>query len=145
MPTLVTIFVNGPGSYKDTITLYPDTNLEFSTSLNLHKVFGYSTGLYSITATYSTATTAINFTIGDVDEETVEAGVVSELTISSDKSEYEPGEWVNIKASTSNSINYVGLKYTISDSKGNTVSTGSIFPDSDNNFTTKYFLSLIHI
>jgi len=142
MPTLVTIFVNGPGSYKDTITLYPDTNLEFSTSLNLHKVFGYSTGLYSITATYSTATTAINFTIGDVDEETVEAGVVSELTISSDKSEYEPGEWVNIKASTSNSINYVGLKYTISDSKGNTVSTGSIFPDSDNNFTTKYFIPI---
>ena len=139
-PSVVEIFINGPNSFKDTITLYPDTNLQFSTSLSLYKVFGYSEGLYTITATYDTATTSGEFSIGQTSESVVEEAVASELVIITDKSEYGPGEWVMIEASTNNSIDYVGLKYTISNSKGTTVSTGTIFPNSDNEFTTKYFV-----
>ena len=142
IPTIVTIFVIGPGSFKETINVYPNPNLEFSTSLSLHKVFGYSDGLYSITATYSTATTSVNFSLGEVDESVIAEGVISELTISTDKPEYEPGDWVKISATTSNTINYVGLKYTISDVSGTVVSTGSIFPNSDGEFETKYFIPI---
>ena len=140
MPEQVIIFINGPGSYSDKITVYPDTNLQFSTSLSLYSVFGYSEGEYSITANYSTATTSTDFTLGEVEDDVAAAATASELSIYTDKSEYGPGEWVIVSASTNNQIDYVGLKYTISDSKGTAVSTGTIFPNTDNEFTTKYFV-----
>jgi len=140
MPAIVTIFINGPSSFNETITLYPDRNLQFSTSLNLYKVLGYTEGSYSITATYSAATTTMNFSVGGIVESDVVDVISSELTIFTDKSEYEPGSWVEIKATTNNAINFVGLKYTISDSKGVTVTSGNIFPNSDNEFSTKYFI-----
>ena len=140
MPSIVTIFINGPGSFSDTITIYPDTNLQFSTSLSLHQVFGYDEGEYMITANYSTASTSVNFSIGEVEAQSIAETIASELSISTDKLEYEPGEWVIVTASTNNHIDFVGLKYTISDSKGKSVSTGTIFPNSDNEFTTKYFI-----
>ena len=92
MPEQVIIFINGPGSYSDKITIYPDTNLQFSTSLSLYSVFGYSEGVYSITANYSTATTSTDFTLGEVEDVAVAAATASELLISTDKSKYEPGE-----------------------------------------------------
>ena len=142
MPSIVTIIVNGPSSFSETVTMYPNTNLEFSTSLNLHKVLGYYEGEYSITATYSTATTSTSFALGGISESSIQENTVSELTIFTDKDQYEPGEWVNISALTSNAIDYVGLKYTISNTKGAVVSSGSIFPNADNEFTTKYFIPI---
>jgi len=140
IPELVTIFISGPSSYTDTITLYPDLNLQFSTSLNLHKVLGYAEGFYSVTASYSTAAATTNFSIGGIDESVIVDEVASELTIFTDQTEYQTGNWVEITATTTNSLDYVGLKYTISNSKGSVVSTGTIFPNTDNEFTTKYFI-----
>jgi len=140
MPEVVTIFVNGPGSFNDTITVYPDTSLQFSTSLNLHKVLGYNEGFYSITATYSTATATTNFSVGDIDESIITEDIAAELIVSTDQTEYQPGQWVEVTATTNNSLSHVGLKYTISNDKGSVVSTGTIFPNSDNEFTTKYFI-----
>ena len=140
VPEVITIFISGPSSYTDTITVYPDLNLQFSTSLNLHKVLGYAEGFYSITASYSTATATTSFSIGGIDELSIVDEVASELTIFTDQMEYQPGQWVGITATTTDSIDYVGLKYTISSSKGSVVSTGTIFPNSDNEFTTNYFI-----
>ena len=142
MPSIVTIFINGPASFKDTITIYPDTSLQFSTSLALYEVFGYSEGVYTVSATYSTANASTNFSLGEVDESSASENIISQLSISSDKSLYEPGEWVNISATTNNTIDYVGLKYTISNSNGSVVSTGNIFPNPDNEFVTKYFIPI---
>ena len=140
IPELITIFISGPSSYRDTITLYPDLNLQFSTSLNLHKVLGYAEGFYLITASYSTDTATTNFSIGAIDESVIVDEVSSELTIVTDQAEYQPGQWVGITATTTNSLDYVGLKYTVSNSKGSVVSTGTIFPNADNEFTTNYFI-----
>ncbi len=140
IPELITIFISGPSSYRDTITLYPDLNLQFSTSLNLHKVLGYAEGFYLITASYSTDTATTNFSIGAIDESVIVDEVSSELTIVTDQAEYQPGQWVGITATTTNSLDYVGLKYTVSNSKGSVVSTGTIFPNVDNEFTTNYFI-----
>ena len=140
IPELITIFISGPSSYRDTITLYPDLNLQFSTSLNLHKVLGYTEGFYLITASYSTDTATTNFSIGAIDESVIVDEVSSELTIVTDQAEYQPGQWVGITATTTNSLDYVGLKYTVSNSKGSVVSTGTIFPNVDNEFTTNYFI-----
>ena len=140
IPELISIFISGPSSYRDTITLYPDLNLQFSTSLNLHKVLGYAEGFYLITASYSTDTATTNFSIGAIDESVIVDEVSSELTIVTDQAEYQPGQWVGITATTTNSLDYVGLKYTVSNSKGSVVSTGTIFPNADNEFTTNYFI-----
>ena len=140
IPELITIFISGPSSYRDTITLYPDLNLQFSTSLNLHKVLGYAEGFYLITASYSTDTATTNFSIGAIDESVIVDEVSSELTIVTDQAEYQPGQWVGITATTTKSLDYVGLKYTVSNSKGSVVSTGTIFPNADNEFTTNYFI-----
>ena len=140
VPEVITIFISGPSSYRDTITLYPDLNLQFSTSLNLHKVLGYAEGFYLITASYSTDTATTNFSIGAIDESVIVDEVSSELTIVTDQAEYQPGQWVGITATTTNSLDYVGLKYTVSNSKGSVVSTGTIFPNVDNEFTTNYFI-----
>ena len=140
IPELITIFISGPSSYRYTITLHPDLNLQFSTSLNLHKVLGYAEGFYLITASYSTDTATTNFSIGAIDESVIVDEVSSELTIVTDQAEYQPGQWVGITATTTNSLDYVGLKYTVSNSKGSVVSTGTIFPNVDNEFTTNYFI-----
>ena len=51
-PESITLTISGP-NYNDVLTLYPDLNLNYETTLTLHQVLGINEGQYDVTAIYA--------------------------------------------------------------------------------------------
>ena len=134
------IDVDGPGSYQRSFTIYPDLNLEYKTQIKLHKVLGAGAGTYRVDVQYGEATDSTIFSMGeqviaDREEE------ISELSISTDKSTYIPGQTVKISASTNNVIPGEGLKYTVYNPNGIQIFSGKLFPDKFGEFSGNVYMS----
>tara|TARA_B100001540_G_scaffold314875_1_gene340749 strand:- start:1645 stop:5139 length:3495 start_codon:yes stop_codon:yes gene_type:complete len=129
-PETVKVHVSGPG-YNENIELFPNRTLEFSTSLSIQKIFGFSLGEYEVEIRYGD--NLIEKTFSLVNEEELETSeIVSEtLSIYSDKSSYIPGELVTIRAETNSQIELAGLDYVVSDPNGKQIAGGTIFPNSE--------------
>ena len=70
----VEMIISGP-NYYNVVSLYPDANLNFATTLKLQTVLGHNEGPYDVSITYDTATANTQFTLGRV---TVESETVRE-------------------------------------------------------------------
>ncbi len=122
----IDVIITGP-NYYNTLTLYPDLNLEFEIPLKLQKVLGIDDGVYDVSVSYAGVTDQTEFSVGDEVIETTqkEAGL---LVISTDKESYIPGETAIIFAETSDIIEFEGLKFTVTNPGGIQIFDGTLFP-----------------
>jgi len=125
-PEPIIVNISGPNFYK-TITLFPNLNLNYEITLNLHQVLGINEGTYEVSVDYAGATANTSFTVGFelIEQETKEDASLSILT---DKSQYLPGEYVLITADTTVLVPLEGLKYKVFDSSQNQIYQGTLFP-----------------
>ena len=139
-PEKITINIAGP-NFKNTVTVYPDRNLNYKTSLGLHKVLGVNEGNYDVSVTYSGVTANTNFSVG-LETFEQEEKAASSLSMITDKSQYIPGQLVTISGFASDIIPFQGMKFTITDSEGNVISNGNLYP-TNGKFTTTVFLTTV--
>jgi hypothetical protein len=139
MPILITI--TGPNFYH-TVSLYPDYNLNYETTLRISQVLGIIEGNYDVSVTYDDVVATSTFSVNsDIIEETQDSD--SLLTIMADEIDYLPGQLVTITGSTSEIIPFESLHFTITDSIGNLLTSGNLFT-SDGQFQTSLFLTTIN-
>jgi hypothetical protein len=136
----IKVTISGP-NYSQSLTLYPDLNLNYKTSLNLHQVLGITEGEYTISVSYAGSTAKTNFSVGyELLEQKTKGD--SSLSIITDKSQYLPGQLVSITGLTSETIPFEGMKVTVKDPHGKVVSSGNLYPTEDT-FSTSLFLTTV--
>ena len=127
---IVKINVSGPNYFKN-LAIFPDKDLNFSTSLSLQPVLGFNEGEYNVDISYGEHSSNINFSIN---EKTVSSSSQTDteiIEIFTDKSDYMPGENVILFANTDSSIEYGGLEYTVKGPNGDIIFAGTIFPNTE--------------
>jgi hypothetical protein len=138
-PILITI--TGPNFYHK-VSLYPDYNLNYETTLRISQVLGISEGNYDVSVTYDDVVATSAFSVNSkIIEETQEDD--SLLTIMADEPNYIPGQLITITGSTSEIITFESLQFTITDSIGNLFANGNLFT-SDGQFQTSIFLTTVN-
>ena len=141
-PEPILITISGP-NFDHAVTLYPDYNLNYETTLSLVQVLGIGEGIYDVSVIYdgvvSETTFSVNFeVIEEIQEETA-----SPLIVMTGKSEYLPGQFVTITGVTSEINLYESLQFTITDSIGDLIANGNLFT-SDGQFETSIFLTTVN-
>lgn len=137
----ISVKITGP-KYDKTISLYPDLNLNYKTSLNLQQVLGVTKGVYLVSVTYGGATSQTSFSVGDA----IVADVIAKnntLSIATDKSQYLPGETLSLTGITTEAIPFEGLKFNIKDPSGKIISTGSLYP-TNGKFSTNVYITPVN-
>ena len=137
----ILVKISGP-NYDKTISLYPDLNLNYKTTLNLQQVLGINKGDYSVSVSYGGAITQTLFSVGDeiMAENIKEDGTLSLVT---DKPQYFPGDTLLITGFTTKVIPFEGLKFNIKNPSGKIISTGSLYP-TNGKFSTNVFLTTVN-
>ncbi|MHA7647578.1 lamin tail domain-containing protein [Nitrosopumilus sp. S4] len=139
-PEPILVKISGP-NYDKTVSLYPDLNRNYKTTISLHQVLGINEGVYNVSVSYAGAEAKTNFSVGHkIIEQTLKTD--AELSIFSDKSQYLPGQLVSITGFTSKVIPFEGMKLTVKDSEGNLVSEGNLYPTKDK-FATSVYLTTV--
>ena len=139
-PEQIVISITGP-NFEKIITMYPDLNLEYETTLSLHQVLGINAGSYDVVASYAGSTDSTSFSVGtEIIEQEIQEE--SDISILADKSQYLPGDHVVITGFASDIIPFQGMAFTITDAGGNVISTGNLFP-TDGEFSTTVYLTTI--
>jgi len=137
----ILINISGP-NYEQAVSLYPDSYLNYETSLRLVQVLGIAEGNYVVSVNYAGATTNTSFSVeSKIIEETQESD--SLLTVKTENSDYFPGQLITIAGSTSEIIPFESIQFTITDSIGNLVTSGNLFA-SDGQFQTSIFLTTVN-
>ena len=134
--------IYGPNGYQNSINLYPDLFLEYDTSLSLQEVLGINEGAYYVIVEYGDAVSSTQFTVGD-EIVIVEEELTTELSITTDKNSYIPGEKVTITANSNDIIPFEGLKFKVTDPNGKQTFDGTLYPNTDGEFTTTLFMTTV--
>ena len=141
-PEPILITISGP-NFDHTVSLYPDYNLNYETTLSLVQVLGIGEGIYDVSVIYSGVVSETTFSVNSEVIEEIQEEPVSSLTVMADKSEYLPGQLVTITGVASEIILYESLQFTITDSIGDLVANGNLFT-SDGQFETSIFLTTVN-
>ena len=139
-PESIIVKISGPNFYT-TYQLYPGLNLNYETTLNLHQVLGINEGTFDVSVNYGGATANTSFSVGFelIEQETKE---VSSLSITTDKSQYIPGQTVSITGFATEIIPLEGMKFTVKDSRGQVIYNGHLFPTNGEFFTTIFITTV---
>ena len=129
LPESISIIIQG-SNYYDTISVFPDRDLSFSTTLNIKKVLGFNTGNYNVDISYGDNSVKTEFLVTDELTDSSTETESQTLEIFTDKTSYIPGETVTVFGNTNSSIEYAGMDYAIIDPNGKQFSSGTIFPNS---------------
>ena len=140
LPAPIIVHIVGP-NFDKTVTLYPDLNLNYETTLSLHQVLGIDEGTYDVTVTYAGATADASFSVGNeiIEQEIQEE---SDVGIFTDKTQYLPGDNVVITGFASEIIPFEGMAFTVTDGSGEEIATGNLFP-TNGEFTTSVYLTTV--
>ena len=140
-PEQIVMTITGP-NFNKIITMYPDLNLEFDTTLSLHQVLGINEGTYDVSISYAGTTTSTSFSVGYeiIEQEDVQD---EEFSVITDQSQYIPGQTVSIIGFASDIIPFEGMKFTVTDSSGNLISNGNLYP-TNGEFSTSVFLTTVN-
>ena len=141
-PEPILITISGP-NFDHAVSLYPDYNLNYETTLSLVQVLGIGEGIYDVSVIYGGVVSETTFSVNSEVIEEIQEETVSPLTVMADKSEYLPGQLVTITGVTSEIILYESLQFTITDSIGDLVANGNLFT-SDGQFETSIFLTTVN-
>jgi len=139
-PQPITVTIDGP-NFNKIINLYPDLNLNFETTLSLHQVLGINEGNYDVSVNYAGADAHTSFSVGyELIPQTEKED--SSISILTDNSQYLPGQSVSITGYTSEIIPFEGMKLKVTDSRGDVISSGTLYPSSGK-FTTNLFITTV--
>ena len=139
-PEQIIISITGP-DFEKTLTMYPDLNLSFETSITLHQVLGINAGTYDVEVRYGEETANTVFSVGyeEIQEKVVLDGSIG---IDTDKSQYVPGQFVYITGFTSEVVPFEGMKFTVVDPNDKLIASGDLFP-TDGEFLTEVFITTV--
>ena len=140
-PEQIVIDITGP-NFDKTITMYPNYDLQYGTTLGLHQVLGINEGTYDVSVNYAGATANTSFSVG---YEIFEQEIIQdeELFITTEKLRYIPGQMVSVIGFASEIIPFEGMKFTVTDSEGELIANGNLFP-TDGEFLTSIFISTVN-
>ena len=141
-PEPILITISGP-NFDHAVSLYPDYNLNYETTLDLVQVLGIGEGIYDVSVIYGGVVSETTFSVNSEVIEEIQEETVSSLTVMADKSEYLPGQLVTITGVSSEIILYESLQFTVTDSIGDLVANGNLFT-SDGQFETSIFLTTVN-
>ena len=141
-PEPILITISGP-NFDHAVSLYPDYNLNYETTLSLVQVLGIGEGIYDVSVIYDGVVSETTFSVNSEVIEEIQEETVSPLIVMTGKSEYLPGQFVTITGVTSEIILYESLQFTITDSIGDLVANGNLFT-SDGQFETSIFLTTVN-
>ena len=129
----ILINISGP-NFQHSVTLYPDSNLNYETTLDLVQVLGISEGTYDVTVSYAGVVETTTFS---VESKKIEANQIvdSTFSISTDQNEYSLNQFVLITGMTSEIIPYESMTFTVTDPNGSLIDSGNLFTI-DGTFTT---------
>ena len=122
---VILITISGP-DFQQSVSLYPDYNLNYETSLDLVQVMGISEGVYDITVTYAGVSETTSFSVESEMIETIET-VDSTFNISVDQTEYFLKQTILLTGTTNEIIPYESMKFTVIDPNGKQINDGSLF------------------
>ena len=138
-PILITI--SGPNFDHD-VSLYPAYDLTYELTLQLVQVLGISEGTYDVSVSYDGVVAKSTFSVNSqiiVEEQETN----SLLTVMTTKSEYVPGQLVTVTGFTSKIVPFESIKFSVTDSTGELITTGNLFP-SNGEFSTSTLLTTMN-
>lgn len=135
-PQQVNILVNGPDNFQKKFTLYPDVNLQYTTTMKIDQLLGFREGVYDMTATYGNSTASSKFAVSPVAVAPASQEAPLVLHISTDKKTYYPSETVTLNGNVSKVLPLTPVSYKVYDPDGSMVYQGNLFPDDTGKFTT---------
>jgi Lamin Tail Domain len=135
-PLTVNLVVTGPSGFHKTFTLYPNNNLQFSTSMKTDQVLGFAEGSYAISASYGTATASATFALGSTAFTPPPQTAPITMSVSTDKTSYTTSETITLSGTVSQVIPLTSVTYKVYDPSGTIIYQGSLFPDQQGIFTT---------
>ena len=141
-PAQIKVNIAGPNFFSKTITLFPDQNLSYKTTINLSKVLGFNGGEYTATVQYAEGSTSTKFSLGTQVVQ-VEEKAPGSLLVTAEKEAYLVGQFVKIKASTTDVIPLEGLKYKLINPEKQTVTSGVLYPNAKGEFTGSVFMNTV--
>ncbi|MEO2265619.1 MAG: hypothetical protein ABGW49_07030, partial [Nitrosopumilus sp.] len=138
----ILINISGP-NYYHSVSLYPDTNLNYEMTLGLVQVLGINEGIYHVSVTYAGVTTNTSFSVGhEIIQEQDQTDTT--FSIQTEESEYFSGELVTFTGSTSEIIPFESMQFTITDPNGAQFDSGNLFT-TDGKFDTVISIPSIHL
>jgi hypothetical protein len=138
----VLINISGPNYYQS-VSLYPDTNLNYEMNLSLVQVLGINEGVYHVSVTYAGITAEDSFSVGhEIIQEQDQANAT--FSIQTEESEYFSGELITLTGTVSEIIPFESVQFTITDPNGAQFDSGNLFT-TDGTFDTIISLPSIHL
>jgi hypothetical protein len=127
------INISGP-NYSQSVSLYPDTNLNYETTLNLVQVLGVNEGVYHVSVVYSGVSADTSFSVGNeiiLQQDQTD----TTFSIQTEESEYFSGELISLTGLTTEVIPFESLQFTVTDPNGKQIASGNLFT-TDGEFNT---------
>jgi len=127
------INISGP-NYSQSVSLYPDTNLNYETTLNLVQVLGVNEGVYHVSVVYSGVSATASFSVGhEIVQQQDQTDTA--FSIQTEESEYFSGELISLTGLTTEVIPFESLQFTVTDPNGKQIASGNLFT-TDGEFNT---------
>jgi hypothetical protein len=135
-PMSVNLIVSGPSGFQKIFTLYPNANLQFSTSLTTGKILGFSEGNYTVSASYGGITASSVFMLSYTPFVAPPQAAPVAIYMSTDQSNYTVSQPIMLNGTVSQVIPLTPVTYKVYDPNGVIIYQGNLFPDSQGHFTT---------
>ena len=122
-PILITI---SGTNFEQAVSLYPDSNLNYETTLDLVQVLGISEGTYDVTVRYAGISAITTFSVVS---EIIEIADVanSNFSVQTDQNEYFLEQSILLTGFTSEVIPFESMKFSVIDPAGKQITNGSLF------------------
>ncbi|MDE1763231.1 MAG: lamin tail domain-containing protein [Thaumarchaeota archaeon] len=135
-PLSVNLIVSGPAGFQKTFTLYPDNNMQFSTSLKASQVTGLQEGAYTVSASYGTVTASTSFTLSSIPFVPPTQASAVTMSVYTDKPSYVLLQPITLSGNVSQVIPLTPVAYKVYDPNGTMIYQGNLYPNTQGHFTT---------
>ncbi|MDA8720797.1 lamin tail domain-containing protein [Nitrosopumilus sp.] len=124
-PEPILINISGP-NFEQAVSLYPDSNLRYETTLNLVQVLGIAEGDYDVTVNYAGVSANTSFSVVSEIIEIVD-DVDSTFSVQTDQKEYSLDQSILLTGTASEVVPFESMDFTVIDPAGKQITNGSLF------------------
>jgi hypothetical protein len=135
-PLSINLIVSGPSGFQKTFTLYPNNNLQFSTSMKTDQILGFEEGNYTISASYGPTTESATFILSSPGFTPPPQKSAMTMSLSTDKQTYTILDTITLSGNVFQVIPLTPVTYKVYDPDGAIIYQGNLFPDPSGKFTT---------
>ena len=138
----ILINISGPNYYQS-VSLYPDSDLGYETTLKLIQVLGINEGTYDVYVSYGGVIAETDFSVGhEIIEE--QDQLDDAFSIQTEESEYLLEELITLTGFSSEVIPFESMQFTVTDPNGKQIASGNLFT-TDGTFNTVISVSSYNI